>query len=111
MSGVFDMNKINRGVKPKADSTLHNMSKDELIDYIRCLEHNYNTAVWFNENQARYIESLEVVDYKTLEAWLYQIALNNVGVKFDGDFSNACEEIISRLDGLKVFAKEGKPNG
>ena len=27
----------------------------------------------------------------------------------DGDFSNACEEIISRLDGLRSFAKEFTP--
>lgn len=44
------------GIKAKADSTLRNMRKSELIEYIRCLEHNYNSAVWFNENQARYIE-------------------------------------------------------
>lgn len=41
-----------------------------------------------------------------LESWLYQIALNNVGVKFDGDFCDAVAEIIKRLDGLRVFAAE-----
>lgn len=45
-------------IKPKAHSTLYNMRKVDLIEYIRTLEHNYNVAVSFNENQAKYIESL-----------------------------------------------------
>ena len=49
-----------KAIKPKADSTLNNMKKADLIDYIRCLENNYNAAVWFNENQARYVESLNL---------------------------------------------------
>lgn len=59
---VIDVSEIKKAIKPKADSTLHNMKKSELIEYIRCLENNYNTAVWFNENQARYIESLGLKD-------------------------------------------------
>lgn len=55
---MIDVSTIKKTIKPKADSTLRNMKKDNLIEYIRCLENNYNTAVWFNENQARYIESL-----------------------------------------------------
>ena len=45
-------------IKPKAHLTLYNMRKADLIEYIRTLEHNYNVAVSFNENQAKYIESL-----------------------------------------------------
>jgi hypothetical protein len=59
---VVDIGEVKRHIKPKADSTLRNMRKDDLIEYIRCLENNYNTAVSFNENQARYIESLDVVE-------------------------------------------------
>ena len=36
------------------------MRKDDLIAYIRSLENNYNVAVSFNENQAKYIESLDI---------------------------------------------------
>lgn len=50
--------------------------------------------------------AVDAVEIKTIEAWLYEIALNNVGVKFDGDFSKACEAIISRLDGLRAFARD-----
>lgn len=57
---LVDIGEVKRHIKPKADSTLRNMRKDSLIEYIRTLEHNYNVAVSFNENQARYIESLEV---------------------------------------------------
>lgn len=55
---IFDVSEIRKAIKPKADSTLNNMRKADLIEYIRCLENNYNAAVWFNENQARYIEQL-----------------------------------------------------
>ena len=49
---------LKKPIKQKSSSTLHSMTKAELIEYIRCLEQNYNAAVWFNENQARYIEQL-----------------------------------------------------
>ena len=58
---VVDIGEVKRHIKPKADSTLLNMRKDYLIEYIRTLEHNYNVAVSFNENQAKYIESLGVL--------------------------------------------------
>lgn len=48
----------------------------------------------------------DVVEVETVKAWLYEMAINNVGCVIDGDFSNACEEIIARLDGLRNFAKE-----
>ena len=50
------------------------------------------------------IPTADVVEVETIKAWLYEIAINNVGC--DGDFSNACEEIIARIDGLRNFAKE-----
>ena len=59
---VVDCGEVKRHIKPKADNTLRNMRKDDLIEYIRCLENNYNVAVSFNENQARYIESLGIVE-------------------------------------------------
>ena len=59
---VVDIGEVKRHIKPKADSTLRNMRKDDLIEYIRCLENNYNVAVSFNENQAKYIESLDAVE-------------------------------------------------
>ena len=48
----------------------------------------------------------DVVEVETIKAWLYEMAINNVGCVINGDFSNACEEIIARLDGLRNFAKE-----
>lgn len=53
-------------------------------------------------------QSKDMLDIETVKKWLYQIAINNVGYVLDGDFSTACEEIISRLDGLKRFAEEMK---
>lgn len=48
----------------------------------------------------------DVAEAETVKAWLYEMAINNVGCVIDGDFSKACEEIISRLDGLRNFTKE-----
>ena len=50
----------------------------------------------------------DFVEVETLKAWLYEMAINNVGCVLDGDFSDACQEIISRLDGLRKFAQERK---
>jgi hypothetical protein len=55
----------------------------------------------------------DFVEVETIKSWLYEMALNNVGCHVEGDFSNACEEIISRLEGLKRYSteKEGADNG
>lgn len=47
----------------------------------------------------------DVVEVETLKAWLYQIAMNNVGQPIE-DMASACEEIANRLDGLRAFARE-----
>lgn len=57
---ITDFGGVKQRIKPLANSTLMNMRKADLVAYIRTLEHNYNVAVEFNENQARYIESLDV---------------------------------------------------
>ena len=55
------------------------------------------------------VETADVVEIETIKSWLYEIAINNVGCVLGGDFSNACEEIISRLGGfLKFFEKFAK---
>ena len=50
-------------IKRKADSTLMGMTKAELIEEIRCLENNWESAEWFNANQAKYCEKL-LAQYK-----------------------------------------------
>jgi hypothetical protein len=55
----------------------------------------------------------DFVEVETIKSWLYEMALNNVGCHIEGDFSSACEEIISRLEGLERYSmeKEGADNG
>lgn len=48
----------------------------------------------------------DVVEIETLRSWLYSIATNNMGCDIKMTLSEACEDIISRLDGLRMFAKE-----
>lgn len=56
-SRIFDMSKASvPRQKTYKDSTLMTWGKAELIEYIRLLEHNYDIAIQFNENQAHYIE-------------------------------------------------------
>ena len=57
---LVDIGIVKNHIKPKADSTLRNMRKDDLIEYIRCLENNYNVAVSFNNQQAKNIELLGI---------------------------------------------------
>ena len=45
-------------LRPKKASTLQNMRKTELIEYIRQLEHNYNAEQYFLNEQAKNIERL-----------------------------------------------------
>lgn len=52
----------------------------------------------------------DVVEIEVLKAWLYKIALNNVGVPVE-DVAEACERIIPALKYLRVFAKERSENG
>ena len=49
---LVDVALVKTYIKPKATSTLRNMKKDALIEYIRTLEYNYNAAVSFNNQQA-----------------------------------------------------------
>ena len=55
---VTDMGVLVMPVKPKADSTLRNMRKNDLIEYIRCLEHNHNALAWMYQNQVRLLDEL-----------------------------------------------------
>lgn len=48
------------------------------------------------------VPAADAVEIKTLEAWLYEIAMNNS----QNSLGFSCEEIISRLDGLRTYAKE-----
>ena len=65
------------------------------------------------ENAERYFLNLidktstaDVVEIETLRSWIYSIAINNVECDIQMTLSEACKDIISRLDGLRNFAKE-----
>lgn len=65
--------------KPKeklADSTLKRMTKDNLIEYVRTLERNYDIAISFNAQQAKKFGKLIIekikdnsLDFNYLYAW------------------------------------------
>ena len=55
------------------------------------------------------LPAVDAVEVATLESWLYKIAMNNIGAPV-ADMAEACEEIISRLSGLRRFAEERREN-
>lgn len=63
----MDFNQIGKHCEVKADSTLNNMKKEELIRYIRMLEHNHDVAVDFNIQQVRNFEKMEKQIIEELE--------------------------------------------
>ena len=100
---VIDIGEVKRHIKPKADSTLLNMRKADLIDYIRCLEKNYNVAVSFNENQARYIESLNPEDCRPHGYWVHCKGKSNLW------YCSECGEKISYNPTRRTYNIEKKP--
>lgn len=50
--------------------------------------------------------AVDAVEVETIKAWLYEIAGNNLRTEKERQFSEFCEELISRLDGLRNFARE-----
>ena len=65
----------------------------------RCRSKSYGNCRYCVIGTAPTVDAVLVDD---IEAWLYQIAMNNT----DNTLGVACEEIISRLDGLRRFSKE-----
>ena len=55
----MDISQVGKHCETKADSTLNNMKKADLIQYIRTLEHNYNVAVDFNIQQVKNFQMME----------------------------------------------------
>ena len=113
---LVDIGEVKRHIKPKADSTLRNMRKDDLIEYIRSLEHNYNVAVSFNKNQAKYIDSLDaapVVHGRWIDKTVWEgcfghirtqcsvcgtVYPNKPGSRGDGKGGKFCEECGAKMD-------------
>ena len=60
-SVVVDLSKLIEYQKPYADSTLRNMRKDKLIQYIRELEYNRDVAISWNRQQAENVKDWEPV--------------------------------------------------
>ena len=47
---MIDLNQFPMHKNPYADNTLRCMPRKELIEYIRDIEHNYETLYWFYQN-------------------------------------------------------------
>ena len=56
---LIDLNTVMKPQKPYADSTLNNMKKSELIEYIRVLEYNYDVAVASLNQQYENVKDFE----------------------------------------------------
>lgn len=89
---------INRGVSNIP------MGKDSssAFDYLRGYERGATEAAHI----ALGCPKVDAVEVDVISKWLYEIAINNTG----DPLCAACIEIIRRLDGLVVFARERKDN-
>ena len=61
-----------------------------------------NRGISYSRAMIEAAPAMDAVCVETIESWLYQIAMNNT----DNYLCDACQEIISRLDGLRNFAKD-----
>ena len=68
MGVLMDISQVGKHCETKADSTLNNMKKADLIEYIRMLEHNYNVAVDFNIQQVKNFQMMESL-FRTNMTW------------------------------------------
>lgn len=87
------------------------IERESLISRLEAIKESEN---W--DSMSRYVlfgiaefiknaDAADVVAVETVKAWLYAIAMNNVGVKAD-DVASVCEDIAERMDGLRAFARE-----
>lgn len=92
---------IGDGRKTYSDSTLKSMTKDELIDIIRCLESNLRNAHATNDIQYESCKMLLSEDKnKTLDEVLR--ACDIECVFYSGDVKNLTRHVLMRvLDGLR----------
>ncbi len=82
--------------------------KDDCLHYNVCHYHIDEETPFSVTECNNFKNKADFVEVETLKSWLYQLAINNVGIVIHGNFSKACEDIISRLDGLRNFARERK---
>lgn len=102
----MDFNQIGKHCKELSDSTLNNMRKDELIKYIRTLEHNYNVSVDFNIQQVRNFEKMEnqIIEDIEKEKAIYFLTIANTG---DKSLDIAYEKVGNALDKAVEIVKRG----
>lgn len=105
----MDFNQIGKHCKELSDSTLNNMRKDELIKYIRTLEHNYNVSVDFNIQQVRNFEKMEnqIIEEIEKEKAIYFLTIANTG---DKSLDIAYEKVGNALDKAVEIVKRGGIN-
>lgn len=106
MGVLMDFSRIGEHCKAKADSTLNNMKKEDLIKYIRTLEHNYNVAVDFNIQQVKNFEMMEsrIVEEIKKEKMVYFLTIANTG---DKSLDIAYEKVGNALDEAIEIVKRG----
>lgn len=106
MGVLMDFSKIGEHCKEKADSTLNNMKKEDLIKYIRTLEHNYNVAVDFNIQQVKNFEMMEsrIVEEIKKEKMVYFLTIANTGDKV---LDVAYDKVGNALDEAIEIVKRG----
>ncbi len=111
MGVLMDLSQVGKHCETKADSTLNNMKKADLIEYIRMLEHNYNVAVYFNIQQVKNFQMMEnnIVKEIEQEKLRYFLTLANTGDKV---LDVAYENVGNALDrAIDIVRRGGVSHG
>lgn len=81
------------------------MAKPEYIEREAFLDYMKGTSRYFNVKfDIENFPAADVVPIEALKKWLWKVALNNS----DNYLGDACEELVSRLDGLRRYVKDGE---
>lgn len=92
---------IGDGRKTYSDSSLNLMTKDELIDIIRCLESNFRNAYETNDIQYEHCKSLLSEERNKTFDEVLKICDIECGLD-SGDVKNLTRHVLMRvLDGLR----------
>lgn len=106
MGILMDFNQIGKHCKVLETSTLMKMTKEDLIQYIRTLEHNYDVSVDFNIQQVKNFEEMEkrIVEEIEKVRVSYFLTISGTG---DKSLDVAYERVSKALEAAIQIVKKG----
>ena len=108
---LVDVTLVNSYHKPFADSTLNNMKKSELIEYVRMLEYNYNVAVSFNRQQAENVKQLLDQKWIPVSERLPDVGIDVLVIKDNSDRNMAVWRLYRTIPNAQLYWEDEVGDG